>query len=46
MRQRSSYPKSFKAQVVQGLLPPGATLSGVSFCYGINANLIREMSAV
>jgi transposase len=30
MRQRSSYPKSFKAQVVQKCLQPGATISGVA----------------
>jgi len=27
MRQRSSYPKQFKAQVVQECLQPGATIS-------------------
>jgi hypothetical protein len=30
MRQRSSYPKPFKAQVVQECLQPGATISGVA----------------
>ena len=42
MRQRSSYPKSFKAQVVQECLQPGATISGVAISYGINANVIRK----
>ena len=42
MRQRSSYPKSFKAQVVQECLQPGATISGVAINHGINANVIRK----
>ncbi|MGN2406676.1 transposase [Pseudomonas syringae] len=42
MRQRSSYPKSFKAQVVQDCLQPGATISGVAISHGINANVIRK----
>lgn len=39
MRQRNSYPKHFKAQVVQECLQPGATLSGVAISHGINANV-------
>lgn len=42
MRQRSSYPKPFKAQVVQECLQPGATLSSVAISNGINANVIRK----
>ena len=42
MRQRSSYPKPFKAQVVQECLQPGATLSSVAIAHGINANVIRK----
>ncbi|WP_223481246.1 MULTISPECIES: IS66-like element accessory protein TnpA [unclassified Pseudomonas] len=42
MRQRSSYPKPFKAQVVQEYLQPGATLSSVAIAHGINANVIRK----
>jgi transposase len=42
MRQRSSYPKSFKAQVVQECLQPGASISGVAISHGINANVIRK----
>ncbi|KAF1028088.1 MAG: hypothetical protein GAK37_02281 [Pseudomonas sp.] len=42
MRQRSSYPKPFKAQVVQECLEPGASISSVAINYGINANVIRK----
>jgi transposase-like protein len=42
MRQRSSYPKQFKAQVVQECLQPGATLSSVAISHRINANVIRK----
>ena len=42
MRHRSSYPKPFKAQVVQECLQPGATLSRVAISHGINANVIRK----
>jgi transposase-like protein len=42
MRQRSSYPKSFKAQVVQECLQSGATISSVAIHHGINANVIRK----
>ena len=42
MRQRSSYPKAFKAQVVQERLQPGATVSSVAIRHGINANVIRK----
>jgi len=42
MRQRSSYPKSFKAQVVQECLQPGASISSVTISHGINANVIRN----
>ncbi|MEO4017617.1 IS66-like element accessory protein TnpA [Pseudomonas rossensis] len=42
MRQRSSYPKPFQAQVVQECLQPGATLSSVAISHGINANVIRK----
>ncbi|MDF3869730.1 transposase [Pseudomonas putida] len=36
MRQRSSYPKPFKAQVVQECLQPGATVSSVAINHGIH----------
>ena len=42
MRQRSSYPKPFKAQVVQECLEPGASVSSVAISHGINANVIRK----
>ncbi|MGV8920463.1 MAG: IS66-like element accessory protein TnpA [Pseudomonas sp.] len=42
MRQRSSYPKPFKAQVVQECLQPGASLSSVAISHGINANVIHK----
>lgn len=42
MRQRSSYPKPFKAQVVPERLQPGATISSVAITHGINANVIRK----
>ena len=42
MRQRSSYPKPFKDQVVQECLQPGATVSSVAIRHGINANVIRK----
>jgi len=42
MRQRSSYSKSFKTQVVQECLQPGSTVSSVAISHGINANVIRK----
>ncbi|WP_449122685.1 transposase [Pseudomonas sp. MPG01] len=42
MRQRSSYPKPFKAQVVQECLQPGAIVSSVAINHGINANVVRK----
>ncbi|UBM23388.1 transposase [Pseudomonas sp. p1(2021b)] len=42
MRQRSSYPKPFKAQVIQECLQPGATVSSVAISHGINANVPRN----
>ncbi|HCF3841185.1 TPA: transposase [Pseudomonas aeruginosa] len=42
MHQRSTYPKPFKAQVVQECLQPGASVSSVAISHGINANVIRK----
>ncbi|MBN2976501.1 transposase [Pseudomonas sp. MAFF 301380] len=42
MRQRSSYPKPFKAQVAQECLQSGATISSVAIHHGINGNGIRK----
>ena len=40
--QRGSYSRSFKAQVVQECLQPGATIFSVAISRGINANVIRK----
>ncbi|RYI00351.1 transposase [Pseudomonas syringae] len=40
MRHRTSYPKTFKAQVVQECLQPRASISSVSIEHGINTNVI------
>jgi len=45
MRQRSSYSKPFKAQVVQECLKPGASVSSVAINHGINTNVIRKRIA-
>ncbi|WP_240997571.1 IS66-like element accessory protein TnpA [Pseudomonas viridiflava] len=42
MRQRTSYPKPLKAQVVQECLEPGVSLASVALRHGINANLVRK----
>lgn len=42
MHQRHSYPKSFKAQVVQECLQAGASIASVALGHGINANLVRK----
>ncbi|MBP0941022.1 transposase [Pseudomonas alliivorans] len=42
MRQRISYPKPFKAQVVQECLKPIASVSSITISHGINANVIRK----
>ncbi|MCY1532553.1 Transposase [compost metagenome] len=42
MRQRSFYPKPFKAQVVQECLQPGAAVFSVAISHDINANVIRK----
>ncbi|SEB60177.1 transposase [Pseudomonas marginalis] len=42
LRQRNSYPKPFKAQVIQEYPHPGATLSSVAIRHGINTNVIRK----
>ena len=39
MRQRTSYPKPFKAQIVQECLQPGVSMASVALRHGINANL-------
>lgn len=42
MRQRTSYPKLFKNQVVQECLQPGASVASVAMSHGINANVVRK----
>lgn len=42
MRQRNSYPKPFKAQVVQECLQPDVSIASVALHHGINANLVRK----
>ena len=42
MRQRTSYPKPFKAQVVQECLQPGVSMASVALRHGINANAIAD----
>ncbi|WP_256594910.1 transposase [Pseudomonas sp. GV085] len=42
MRQRTSYPKPFKAQVAQECLRPGASVASVSMNHGIDANVMCQ----
>lgn len=42
MRQRTSYPKSFEAQIVQESLQPGVSMASGAMRHGINANLVRK----
>lgn len=42
LRQRTSYPQPFKAQVVQECLQTGVSIASVALRHGINANLVRK----
>ncbi|MEO8645720.1 transposase [Pseudomonas sp.] len=42
MRQRKSYPKSFKSQLVQECLQPGVSVAAIAMSHGINANVVRR----
>ncbi len=42
MRQRKSYPKTFKAQVVQECEQPGISVAAIAMRHGINANVVRR----
>lgn len=42
MRQRTSYSKPFKTQVVQECLNPDVSIASVALRHGINANLVRK----
>ncbi|KWS85719.1 transposase [Pseudomonas syringae] len=40
MRQRKSYPNSFKSQVVQECQQPGVSVAAIAMSHGINANVV------
>jgi transposase len=42
VRQRRSYPKEIKAQIVAQCRQPGVSVAGVALSHGINANLVRK----
>ncbi|MBX8515172.1 IS66-like element accessory protein TnpA [Pseudomonas cichorii] len=42
MRQRKSYPKSFKIQIVQECEQPGVSVAAIAMRHGINANVVRR----
>ncbi|MBW1245501.1 transposase [Pseudomonas tolaasii] len=42
MRQRKSYPKSFKSQVVKECQQPGVSVAAIAMSYGINVNVVRR----
>jgi transposase-like protein len=42
MRQRKSYPKSFKTQVVHECVQPGVSVAAIAMRHGINANVVRR----
>ncbi|PAM78520.1 hypothetical protein CES87_30765 [Pseudomonas sp. ERMR1:02] len=42
MRQRKSYPKSFKTQVVQECEQPGVSVAANAMRDGINADVVRR----
>jgi transposase-like protein len=42
MRQRKSYPKSFKTQVVQECEQPGVSVAAIAMRRGINANVVHR----
>ena len=42
MRQRTSFPKPFKVQVVQECLSPDVSIASVALRHGSNANLVRK----
>lgn len=41
-RQRRTFPKAFKAQVIEECAQPGASVSGVALSHGLNANLVHK----
>ncbi|WP_156952603.1 transposase, partial [Microvirgula aerodenitrificans] len=40
LRQRRSYPKPLKAQIVAECAQPGASIAAVALSHGVNANLL------
>ena len=42
MRERKSYSKSFKAQVVHECQQPGVSVAAIAMSHGINANVVRR----
>ena len=42
MRQRTTYTKLFKSQIVQECLQPDVSIASVALRHGINANLVRK----
>jgi transposase len=42
LRQRRSYPKALKAQIVAECNQPGASIAGVALSHGVNANLVHK----
>jgi transposase-like protein len=42
MRERKSYSKPFKAQVVQECQQPGVSVEAIAMSHGINANVVRR----
>ncbi|NWD66888.1 transposase [Pseudomonas gingeri] len=42
MRQRKSYPTSFKSQVVKECQQPGVSVAAIAMSHGINANVVRR----
>ena len=42
IRQRRSYPRPLKAQIVAECREPGVSVAGVALSHGINANLVRK----
>ncbi len=41
-RQRRTFPKAFKVQVIEECAQPGASVAGVALSHGLNANLVHK----
>lgn len=41
-RQRRTFPKAFKSQVIEECAQPGASVAGVALSHGLNANLVHR----